>query len=534
MLQIDLAGLARRARDVREESAMLARLSRNLPGQLRRPLSFAGARAAMLAGISSRERQIVTLVERSVYRHPSSPYRALLRHAGCVPGDFRHLVAQDGVEGALKELAGRGVYLTFDELKGRTEVRRGTLRLTIEPGALDNPLSSPIISQYTSGSGGRPGRVRHSLASLRGRAVSLAMTLAAHGVDRPELVFWWPSPTTHMIIDGVLGYPSVGWFYPVHPLPLPARIIGRHLAVLGRIGGYRFPPPRYCDLATPERMVSWIARRLDAGRSLVFWTMASSAARVSVEATERGLDLRRLTFVLAGEPVTEARRRLLEASGARVIVQYSSVETAGLSYGCATPSAADDVHLSTERYAVVQQQRAVSLDGPQVEALLFTTLSPSSPAIMLNAETGDYARVEERSCGCLLGGLGLRTHISEIRSFEKLTGEGVTLARSSLLRILEDVLPARFGGTSLDYQLAEEEAPGGTTRVVLRVSPAVGAIDHATLRATLLDKLGRGSTVDRYQADVWRNASTVEIRREPPLATRAGKVLPFHLVKPRT
>jgi hypothetical protein len=33
----------------------------------------------------------------------------------------------------------------------------------------------------------------------------------------------------------------------------------------------------------------------------------------------------------------------------------------------------------------------------------------------------------------------------------------------------------------------------------------------------------------RYHADLWRDAGTVESRREPPLATAAGNVLTFHL-----
>jgi hypothetical protein len=183
----------------------------------------------------------------------------------------------------------------------------------------------------------------------------------------------------------------------------------------------------------------------------------------------------------------------------------------------------------SDRYALVQRNRAASVGGPMVDALLITSLSLTAPKIVLNTEPGDYARLEERDCGCLLGTLGLRTHLSEIRSFEKLTGEGVTFARSALQQILEEVLPARFGGASLDYQLVEEETSASAIRLVLQVSPSVGEIDDAALRTALLDELGRGSTVDRYQAGIWRNAGTIEIRREVPLATRAGKVLPFQM-----
>ena len=131
-----------------------------------------------------------------------------------------------------------------------------------------------------------------------------------------------------------------------------------------------------------------------------------------------------------------------------------------------------------------------------------------------------------------LGQLGLRTHLSEIRSFEKLTGEGASFARGNVQRILEETLPARFGGTSVDYQLAEEESSDSATRLVLRISPSVGPLDDAAVRATLWDELGREGVVERHNAEVWRQVGTVQISREPPLATKAGKILPFHIAAP--
>jgi hypothetical protein len=162
---------------------------------------------------------------------------------------------------------------------------------------------------------------------------------------------------------------------------------------------------------------------------------------------------------------------------------------------------------------------------------LLTTLSPLAPKIGLNVELGDHADVEDRHCGCLLDSLGARTHISNIRSFEKLTGGGVTFARSTLEQILDETLPATFGGSGTDYQVAEEESPDGATRLVLRVHPDVGPCDPAEVRNTLLDALARGGIHDRYMAEMWRGADAIDVRRSAPLATSAGKVLPFHLVK---
>jgi hypothetical protein len=185
------------------------------------------------------------------------------------------------------------------------------------------------------------------------------------------------------------------------------------------------------------------------------------------------------------------------------------------------------MHLLVQHLGVIERPRAALEGGPSVDALLFTLLTPAASKIALNVETGDYARVEDRDCSCLLGELGLRTHLSDLRSFEKMTGEGVTFARSNLEQILEDVLPARFGGTSIDYQLAEEEAPDSSTRLILRVSPSVGPVDSRELQATLLAELARGGPLAAYHAGLWRNAGTVEVRREAPIVTRQGKVLPL-------
>ena len=93
------------------------------------------------------------------------------------------------------------------------------------------------------------------------------------------------------------------------------------------------------------------------------------------------------------------------------------------------------------------------------------------------------------------------------------------------------MLPSAFGGSALDYQLVEEEAADSSTRLVLRVSPAVGDIDEPAIRSRLLEELGRGGIVDRNHAELLRRAGSVTVRREPPLATAAGKVLPFQILR---
>ena len=528
MRPLGIEATARRVREAGQDVAMLARLARDLPGYLRSPMSRETATQRFKDGLATRSQRLSTIVERSIYGHPRSPYLKLLRAAGCELGDFNALLAHEGVEGTLTQLADRGVYLTYEELKGHRETVRGSQRIEFQQEDFDNPRVRPHVLLYTGGSGGRPTRVGYSLEFLAEWAVSVAVMLAAFDVRRPSLAFWWPVPTAQTILCGMLGYPIRGWWYPVQPLPAVAAGAYRYLTVVSRLGGFRAPAPRYCDLSNPEPLARWIAAQARPDPPLVIWTVPSSAARLGAAASALGLDLRGVTFILGGEPVTEPRRAQMEASGAQTIVGYSAVDVSAPAYGCRTATAPDDVHVMLDRCELIPRSRPTTANGPTVDALLATPLSPSVPRIALNTELGDYAQFEERDCGCLLGELGARTHLSGIRSFEKLTGEGVTFVRTNLEQIVETVLPGRFGGTSLDYQLAEEESPTGAARLVLRVDPAVGPVDEAAVRETLLTSVGAGSLFERYQAALWRGAGTIDVRREPPLATPAGKVLPFY------
>ena len=105
----------------------------------------------------------------------------------------------------------------------------------------------------------------------------------------------------------------------------------------------------------------------------------------------------------------------------------------------------------------------------------------------------------------------------------------MTFVKTDLLRILEEVLPARFGGASTDYQLVEESRDG-LTSLTLLVSPRVGEVDEDLVRRTFLEHLGRGGASERLMARAWERARAVTIARHHPRATKAGKILPFHLL----
>ena len=89
---------------------------------------------------------------------------------------------------------------------------------------------------------------------------------------------------------------------------------------------------------------------------------------------------------------------------------------------------------------------------------------------------------------CPLAALGYRTHFHTIRSHEKLTSEGMTFLGHDLIRLVEEVLPAQFGGGPTDYQFVEVERDG-LPRVDLLVSPRLGPLNEPAVAAAVLDFL---------------------------------------------
>jgi hypothetical protein len=95
-----------------------------------------------------------------------------------------------------------------------------------------------------------------------------------------------------------------------------------------------------------------------------------------------------------------------------------------------------------------------------------------------------------------------------------------------VISLLDETLPHKFGGAPTDYQVVETEQDG-IPRVTLHVHPQVGPVDEQALRNTIYEALAAlpGGALD---IEFWRQAGTLEVRREPPILTSDAKVLPLH------
>ena len=189
----------------------------------------------------------------------------------------------------------------------------------------------------------------------------------------------------------------------------------------------------------------------------------------------------------------------------------------------------NDQHFMQDHLAMIQASRRVPGFDIEVPAFCFTSLLTSAPKLLLNVESDDYGTVDTRSCGCEWEKLGFPHHIRDIRSFRKLTGEGVTLVGSDVERILDDLLPAQFGGSALDYQFSEEEDERGFTRLTLRVAPSIELGDEANAVDFVLRSLEQAGGAAAVAQSTWRQAGTVRIRREAPVMTRRGKLMPLDI-----
>ena len=99
---------------------------------------------------------------------------------------------------------------------------------------------------------------------------------------------------------------------------------------------------------------------------------------------------------------------------------------------------------------------------------------------------------------------------------------------SEMVQILESVLPAHFGGSALDYQLMEQENEQGLTRLFLLISPHLEIADERQVIDVLLGALQKSSSQANAAQSVWKQAGIFQIKRQNPIWTARGKLMPLY------
>lgn len=514
------------------EAAVAARFAADLGPLLRRAPTAHEARALLEERVRHRDRDFLALTRLAIFGHGASPYRALLRIAGCEYPDLEQLVRGEGLDGALHRLARAGVYLTQDEFKGRQPVVRGSESVTVLPSALWNPLLRGSLLARTSGSRGVGLIVPDNVGFDQDLGLGMRFWMLAHGGGAIRTAAWYVpggAAVAGLVVLTAAGHRPERWFSQVDPSApgLHSRYAwsARILRWTGLAVGRPLPSPEYAPLRAPHGVVRWLRAVIEAGQTPFLITGVSAAIRLAGAAEDAGLDIRGTRAVVGGEPVTARRLAAIRSGGIEPIPWYSTMEAGIVALGCLAPNGPDDMHWVTNQHAVIQPGAAAATGD---DTLYLTSLRPTARLVLLNVSLGDQATLENRACGCPLAGFGWAGHVHTVRSREKLTAAGMTFADQDVVHLLDEVLPARFGGGPTHYQLLEEETPEGQPRLTLLVHPSVGAFDAEAVRNVFLASLGAGSGAAQLMANVWRDANLLQVERRAPEATFTGKILHLH------
>jgi len=504
--------------------------------------SAEAAKADLHQALETRSLRFLALLRTQVFGVAESPYKKLLDHAGFRLDDVDHLLKRQGLEATLATLASEGVYLMPAEYKGRQEVKRGSLSFRIHARDLAPPRQPGAAAGIvrSSGSTGRPSNSVASFEWWRQTAPALAPFLDAHGLSSCRMAAYEPvvgslgaiaivmtAMRLGVAVDRLFIRPvpmnnlleSLFFEFTFHEMALAARCFGRGAARPERVSVDRL-----------NRIVNWVERNRRDGYATCIRTVASNAARIARAADAMGVSLEGCTFMASGEPMTPAKRRVIEKVGGKVAVTWGYFPINTIALGCSQPTYVDEMHLMRNTMALIEHPEPLTLEtGNMVRPLLFTTLYPFAAQLEINVSNGDQGVLSERNCGCPMHAAGLTQHVHNVGSFEKLTSEGLAFSIDEFYELIESILPERFGGGPGDYQLLEEESEGGQSHLTLLVDPNVGSLDETTVLKFLTSELASASRQNRFMTNVWREAGTLRVRRQAPQTSARGKILPLRL-----
>jgi hypothetical protein len=510
--------------------------------------AIALAKNSIRKRVASREESFLNFVEHGIFLYARSPYLKLLEPKKIEFTDLRRAVQRHGIETALRWLESEGVYFTVDEFKGKVPVVRNGAEFWCQEGMFDNPFLSYVYEVRSGATRSAGTRVRIDFDYLHQRSLYDALLLNIHGCLKAPIANWFPIFPGAPGINSSLRFAHIGnaakkWFSQVPEDRLNVnweKKWGTKLIfTLGRLHGCPLAEPEYVPLDDALVVARWAADTLKTNQHCAVYTFAASAVRVCIAAAENNLNIRGTKFLVTGEPLTPQKEKEIEATGASAVSVYGISEAGVIAAGCDQPDAASDhCHLYKDTTAIISHRQSVPHSDLFVESYLFTTLLYESPKLLLNVGMGDYGNLIEADCPCTFGQVGFTTQLSGIRSYEKLTGEGVTFVDTDFIRIIERELPERFGGRSTDYQLVEKEDGRGLTYLQLLVSPRVGPIQESGVLDRFLNLLKRAEdspeSWSQSGTEMWKQSNMVQIVRAYPIATASGKILPFFVSKAKS
>jgi hypothetical protein len=514
----------------------LARIGWDFNNYIRAPMTLEQAVDGIKKRLDNRESNFLTFADKLIYGNKYSPYRKLLFRAGCEYKDLEQSVRNQGLEKTLEKLRDEGVYVTLEEFKSKAPICRNGLTFETRQTDFDNPyLMGKSIQGATSGSRSKGTRVMYDLDFITEEAANELTLFENHGLSNSQLAFWLPSLPSisgiiNLLISIKLRRPPTKWFSHLDSRivnqSLKNRLAIEYIVWCCRVYGLSIPRPEFTDIRSAAKVADWIAKNKDNKSKKVVMTYASSAVRIVKAAMDKGIDISGSVIFTGGEPLTEKRCNYIESASVNAFPRYASAEAGLIGASCEQRNSPDDMHIYTDRLTIIQRNRKTIIEGYEVNSFLFTSLSSNVGKVLLNTEIGDFGNLSVKQCSCLFGKLGMNLRVSEVRSHDKLTGEGMTLLGSELYDIVGKMI-ANAGGGPDDYQFWESHDNKGLSKLVIAISPEIHNLNENDFVVAILERLKSKDTGSHIASQIWKQADTLRVVRAHPKLTKGYKMLPF-------
>jgi len=493
------------------------------------PLTIEECRAFVERNVQRREENFLHMVSSLVYGRKKSPYRTLLEHAQIAEADVKAMVHKSGIEETLRFLKDEGIYFTFEEFKGRcTTIRKGR-EFSFSPSDFQNDFSSALGRVCSGSSQGSGTMINWGHDYLLNRAIHEMIMFDMYDCRSSPCTVWYPVFPSHVVLYALrlrkMKMPIQVWHSPVR-FPKKQNLqdwLDLHMYKNVALKNIEL---QHVPLNDPSLIVEWAAGMIQQHGKCSISTFASGAVRICQAAQEKGISIASTIFFVAGEPLTLRKRREIEKCGCAAVNAYYFSEGGFVGCTCPTAATADAVHFFSDSFSVIQHERELAHCDQKVQAFLFSSFYRNCPIVMLNLENGDHGNISDVQCGYAGEQRVAAQHISNIRSFEKITTEGVTFYIDDFVRVIEEYFPKRFGGASIDYQLVEEETTEGISRLYIYIHPKHADVTLQAVKEVLLTHVSKTGERDS-RVSMWKQIEALQIKRVAPIVTVRGKTPSF-------
>src|SRR4030042_5228487 len=159
---------------------------------LKDPLTLDESRFILSQRIKNRKNNFLESLEKTIFLHPSSPYKILLERAGYGFEDVRRSVEETGIETTLKVLCEKGVYIDILEFKGKKEVVRGKDIYRFKEKDFSNPLLTDGLKTKSGGSRGPGTSMMVPLEYIKEHNPYNVVAAAECGITQKPVIIWLP------------------------------------------------------------------------------------------------------------------------------------------------------------------------------------------------------------------------------------------------------------------------------------------------------------------------------------------------------